>query len=576
MSNVEINDIGNLFTSDLLIVGGSIGGLCTAIRAKELNKDLDILVVDRGAVGWSGQSSKAGNGILGRLKSQSVDDFMEYMIKNFGEYLNDQDYLRMHYSNIPDYLEHLVRWGVNISKNPDGSIKMWPLKNNLWAQVGIELGNTQSLRQYALKLGIRLLSYMQIFELLTEEDRVIGAVGFDSYHMRYSIFKARAVALATNGADFKKMGGMFMGYGNGLAAAYRAGACMKNAEFSTELDVVSKAVYTPIYGACNIIHNSKGENISKKYAPNRVEVSPELALGMYKEVSEGRGSCYADLTEPDEIRLEIGSQGHANDQRIWPDKHRWVEHIEEKSAQYGRPLTDKPEATIRMNLQAECLAVDMEQKTTVEGLWGVGKISGMGCGYIGFVRGDGLGYAVQSGIRAAESMTKYLETAQQGEIDIQQAEAMKKKLYAPLHRKTTHSPQEIFSRIEEMSYHIDIMLAKTDARIKRVLDDIDDMWKLIPELSAVDAHTLAKCHEAADSLLCLEFIFRAALMRKESRGGRYRHYRVDYPERDDKNWLKWIIIQQGKNGEMELSTQDIPMERYKFKPEGWKSPAQAK
>lgn len=203
----------------------------------------------------------------------------------------------MHYSNIPDYLENLIRWGVNLSRNPDGSIKMWPLKNNLWAQVGIELGNTQSLRQHALKLGIRLLSYMQIFELLTDDGRVVGAAGFDVYHMKYSIFKAKAVALATNGADFKKMGGMFMGYGNGLAAAYRAGARMKNAEFSTELDVVSKAVYTPIYGACNIIYNNKGENISQKYAPNRVEVSPELALGMYKEVSEGRGPCYADTSD---------------------------------------------------------------------------------------------------------------------------------------------------------------------------------------------------------------------------------------------------------------------------------------
>ena len=567
----KINDLGIVYTSDLLIIGGGISGLATAIAAKENNKDLDVLVVDRGAVGWSGQAAKAGNGFLGRAEDQSVDAFMEYSIKTFGEYLNDQDYLRKHYENIPNAAKAMLRWGVNISRNPDGTVKLFPLKNNLWSQVGIELRNIQSMRTHALKVGVRLLSYVQVFELLTDGGRVIGGVGFDVNHMKFHIFHAKAVAVATTGAHFKKMGGMFMGYGNGLAAAYRVGAQMRNAEFSTELDVVSKAVYTPIYGACNIIYNRLGENISEKYAPDRVEVSPPLALGMYKEVQEGRGPCYADLTKPDPIRLEIGAQGHENDQRIWPDKHRWVEHIEAKSAKYGRPLTDKPEATIRMNLQAECLAVDFDHRTNVEGLWGPGKISAMGCSYIGFVRGDGLGFAVQSGIRAGASMAEYVEHAELGAIDLEQVKAYKEKLYAPLHRNTTHKPQEIFGRIEEFAFHMDVMLAKTDKRIRRVLDQIDEMRQLVPQLTAVDAHTLTRYLRVADCLLCLEFVFRAALMRTESRGGRYRHYREDYPERDDENWLKWIVIQKGKDGQMELFTQDIPMDTYKFQPDGYKS-----
>ena len=565
----DIRDMGTVYTSDLLIIGGSIAGLSTAIKAKENNKDLDVLVVDKGVIGWSGQAAKAGNGILGRRKEQSVDDFMEYSIKEFGEYLNDQDYLRMHYENIPDYLDNLIRWGVNISKNPDGTLKTFPLKNNLWCQVGIELRNIQSLRKYALKIGVRLLSYMNIFELLKDGDRVVGGVGFDSEYMKYSIFKAKAVVMATNGTHFKKMGGMFMGYGTGLGAAYRAGAHMRNAEFSTEVDVVSAASYTPIYGACNIIYNNKGENISAKYAPNKVEVGADLVLGMYKEVQEGRGPCYADLTQPDEIRNEIGAQGHDNDQRIWPDKHHWVEFMHKKSAKYGRPFTDKLEATVRMQMQAQCLGVDMEQKTNVEGLWGAGQISAMGCSYIGFVRGDGLGFAVQTAERAAKSVAEYLKTAEHGTIDASQVAAFKEKLYAPLNRVTTHKPQEIFKQIEDYAFHIDFMLAKSEKSINYVLDRIEEMYKLVPLLSADDAHSLAKCHEAAECLLSLEFVFRAALMRKESRGGRYRHMRLDYPERDDVNWLKWINIKQGEEGQMELFTTPVPIERYKFKPEGW-------
>ena len=57
-----------------------------------------------------------------------------------------------------------------------------------------------------------------------------------------------------------------------------------------------------------------------------------------------------------------------------------------------------------------------------------GKISGMGCSYIGFVRGDGLGYAVQSGIRAADSMVRYVENADFGRINPEQVSELKEKI----------------------------------------------------------------------------------------------------------------------------------------------------
>jgi succinate dehydrogenase/fumarate reductase flavoprotein subunit len=71
----------------------------------------------------------------------------------------------------------------------------------------------------------------------------------------------------------------------------------------------------------------------------------------------------------------------------------------------------------------------------------------------------------------------------------------------------------------------------------------------LQNLRATDLHDLRKAHEVKNMLLNAEMKLRSSLFRTESRGN---HYREDYPESDDKNWLAWVVIQQDNNGEMKL------------------------
>ena len=99
--------------------------------------------------------------------------------------------------------------------------------------------------------------------------------------------------------------------------------------------------------------------------------------------------------------------------------------------------------------------------------------------------------------------------------------------------------------------------------MRNVLRDIEAVEDSLEELMALDPHELAKAHEARNYVLCAKLHFIASLTRNESRGWLYR---VEYPYRDDAEWLKWHIIKRdGGNGFIERF-ELVPFERYTVQP----------
>lgn len=568
----KLEELGKVISSDVLVIGGGLAGMTTAILAKEENPDLDILVVDKATIGWAGQSTKAGNGFTCTKPEQlDLDRWVEYNVTKNGEYMNDQDLLRDYATTQYASAELLQKWGVTMTTDENGKIANWlhPLK--IWGNTGIDLNVMEDVRKQALRVGVRLLSRMQIFELLKDGDRVAGGVGFDVDKGEFHIFKAKAVAIATAGCHYRT-GGMFAGYGDGIAAAYHAGAEMRNAEFFASSDVVYADSGIPAYGLFLSIYNKDGVNISKIYAPNAHEVTYPLLFGMEKEVKEGRGPLYVDMHDGEEMLAAIGGKEVTDGLiHIHPHKDAWNYALYGWAAKYGAPPSDKPEVTIAPAMTTCPITVDHEMRTTVPGLWAIGSCCYQGQAYWGWVRGDGLGNAVQSGMRGAVSIAKELaEKNIDVKIDADQVAAYKEMLYAPLNREGGRSPYEIFEVVEKMFRSIDVVLRKTDENLNETLNTIAEMQSWIPTLTASDAHGLARCHEAKSMLTCAEMSYRSALMRTESRGLVWKHYRHDHTERNDKEWLKWVCLAE-KDGGMDLWTEDIPMDRYPVKPEGYQA-----
>jgi succinate dehydrogenase/fumarate reductase flavoprotein subunit len=75
---------------------------------------------------------------------------------------------------------------------------------------------------------------------------------------------------------------------------------------------------------------------------------------------------------------------------------------------------------------------------------------------------------------------------------------------------------------------------------------------------------LIKARETQTMVLSAEMTLRASIMRKETRENIF--YREDYPNPDNVKWLKWIVVQKGSDGDIKFLTEDIPFDKYKFRP----------
>ena len=82
--------------------------------------------------------------------------------------------------------------------------------------------------------------------------------------------------------------------------------------------------------------------------------------------------------------------------------------------------------------------------------------------------------------------------------------------------------------------------------------------ELDSDLLIRNGHELSKLYEVENIIHCATMAAHASLERKESRWPKSVHFRSDYPERDDENWLCHLDVKKGEHdGEIKVSKRPI-------------------
>jgi succinate dehydrogenase/fumarate reductase flavoprotein subunit len=569
MSSLE--SLGNVISTDILIVGGGLAGLSAAIAIKEEAPETEVLVVEKATNGYGGKANKGGGVLSFVNKGDPPERMVEYHVNNIGGFLEDQELLLEYASKSYSMLTKLESWGAKILHTPDGALLGFPMLNTGWYMTMFELDISVRLLKTAKKLGVKFIDKTNVADLLKDGDKVTGAVGFSMLDGAFSIFRARGTILANGNQDYRIMPMWSSARGEGISAAFRAGADMRNAEFGSFVNPMLLENREDEFAGETCMYNAKGENITQKCVQGPVpDITINHVITWYKEHLAGDGPVYTDRSQNFIRKMTAQTDGMNKINR--PLLHKFSHRLADKMEKGLKdPAADKQVLVPGFVGELGCVKVNHDMATTLPGLYAIGDTSYNGAAWTGAVpsppgrmRGSGLMNAVFSGVQVAPAITKYVRGMKDDpKEDVAQVESLKERIYAPLHRESGVKAIDLVHEIQEAIAPIKYSNYKSADRMKEAMSRVQKVKEKLPQLKARDSHDLSACNEVDAMVLCAELFYTAAMERKESRGW---FAREDYPERDDKNWLKWICLKKDKSGKISTYTEPVPIDRYRYKP----------
>ena len=555
----KLSELGKLTKVDVLVIGGGIAGLFAAIKAKEKDPTINVTVVDKSCPGASGCSVFAA-GVFAYC--QEGDDFEIYereIIEDNAEYLINQEYVSLVMKQSFDRFQDLLKWGVGFFKNHDGRvIRIQAMATKYGFSSPFDGGPNfmWKLRGQALSEGVTLIDRKMVVDLVVESGNCLGAVGFDVRTGEFEIFQSPATILASGSFNSNRAPmGTSGGTGDGQAIAFRAGIELRNMEQVGQTTIGPRNFSVPglhvIFGTGGKLVNAKGERFMEKYNPILKERARrfETARAILREWAEGRGPCYLDCSH-----LPAESV-----QTIKTSLPLVIRSLAGKGLDIARHKIEYIPYPMQTLHVGGARIDNAAGRVPVNGLWVVGAASDFCGGAQDTVVTALSGCSVQ-GALAGEEAASFVPT-KKPQMDVGQIEALKELTFKPLSVKGETKIDDAFYKIlAAVAENINVL--KNEEKLKIAIGQLEEAAHMVEKLGAKNPHELRKVHDVRNMAILAQVCAQSSLLRTESRVA---HFRIDYPKRNDREWLKWITAKL-VDGQIKLKTEDIPIWKWKYQP----------
>ncbi len=228
----------DLFTCDVLVVGGGGAGLRAAIAVAETDPRLRVAVISK-VYPMRSHTVSAEGGAAAVIKAGDSLDEHAYDTVSGGDWLCDQDAVEAFVREAPEEMLRLEHWGCPWSREPDGRIAVRPFGGMKVQRTWFAADKTgfhmlHTLFQTTLKYeAIQRYDECFVTTLLVDEGRCQGVVAIELSTGKIQAITAKAVILCTGGCGkvFPFTTNANIKNGDGMALAYRGGAPLKDMEF---------------------------------------------------------------------------------------------------------------------------------------------------------------------------------------------------------------------------------------------------------------------------------------------------------------------------------------------------------
>ena len=573
---------------DTVIVGAGGAGMRAAIESTKRSRTavLTKLYPTRSHTG------AAQGGMAAALANVEEDNWEWHTFDTIkgGDYLVDQDAAEILSKEAIDAVLDLEKMGLPFNRTPEGRIDQRrfgghtrnhgeaAVRRSCYAADRTGHMILQTLYQNCVKEGVEFFNEFYVLDLLlTEVNGVKHTAGVVAYELatgELHVFHAKAVIFASggNGKFFKVTSNAHTLTGDGQAAAWRRGLPLEDMEFfqfhPTGIWRMGILLTEGARGEGGILRNKDGERFMERYAPVMKDLASRdvVSRAIYTEIREGRGCgpegdhVYLDLTHlpPEQLdaklpditefaRTYLGIEPYTDPVPIQPTAHY---------AMGGIPT----------NVRGEVLT---DNTTVVPGLYAAGEVACVSVHGANRLGTNSLldinVFGRRSGIAAAEYATthEFVELPENPESLV--VELVERMRDANGGERVT----DIRKALQE-TMDANAMVFRTEQTLKQAVADIAELKERYKNISVQDKGKryntdLLEAVELGNLLDLAEVLAVSALARKESRGG---HYREDYPNRDDVNFMRHTMAYRevDADGEESIRLDYKPVVQTRYQP----------